>query len=86
LRQLFPFLKVGHRIFPVYHKDTFAYVMSKKTFFERNQYMQMLYDLKDQNIIKVITGVRRCGKSTLLRMFADRLIQDGVTSDVVLQF
>lgn len=29
---------------------------------ERKQYMQMLRNLKDHNIIKVITGVRRCGK------------------------
>jgi predicted AAA+ superfamily ATPase len=40
--------------------------------------MQMLRNLKDQNIIKVITGVRRCGKSTLLEMFADELLQKGV--------
>jgi predicted AAA+ superfamily ATPase len=41
--------------------------------------MQVLRDLKDQNIIKVITGVRRCGKSTLLQMFADELLQNGVS-------
>jgi predicted AAA+ superfamily ATPase len=40
--------------------------------------MQMLRDLKDQNLIKVITGVRRCGKSTLLQMFADELLKNGV--------
>ena len=44
----------------------------------RIQYMQMLHNLKDQNIIKVITGVRRCGKSTLLQMFADELMQKGI--------
>ncbi|MDR2472285.1 MAG: AAA family ATPase, partial [Tannerella sp.] len=44
----------------------------------RRQYMQMLRSLKDQNIIKVITGVRRCGKSTLLQMYADELLQKGV--------
>ncbi|MDR2927424.1 MAG: ATP-binding protein [Cytophagaceae bacterium] len=38
----------------------------------------MLRNLKDQNIIKVITGVRRCGKSTLLEMFADELMQKGI--------
>lgn len=44
----------------------------------RRQYMQMLRNLKDQNIIKVVTGVRRCGKSTLLQMFAEELLQQGV--------
>lgn len=34
-------------------------------FIERKQYMEQLRSLKDQNIIKVISGVRRCGKSTL---------------------
>ena len=50
---------------------------------ERKQYMQMLRDLKDQNIIKVISGVRRCGKSTLLLMFADELKRNGVEEDQI---
>ena len=45
---------------------------------ERRQYMQTLRDQRGQNIIKVITGVRRCGKSTLLQMFADELLKNGV--------
>jgi predicted AAA+ superfamily ATPase len=48
-----------------------------ENFIERKQYMQMLRDLKDQNIIKVISGVRRCGKSTLLQMFASELLNNG---------
>lgn len=39
----------------------------------RNAYMDKLHRLKDKNIIKVITGVRRCGKSTLLQMFQDEV-------------
>lgn len=50
---------------------------------ERKQYMQQLRDLKDQNIIKVISGVRRCGKSTLLMMFADELIRGGVKEEQI---
>ncbi|MDR0566749.1 MAG: AAA family ATPase [Prevotellaceae bacterium] len=50
---------------------------------ERRQYMQMLRNLKDQNIIKVITGVRRCGKSTLLQMFSDELMQKGVEQEQI---
>jgi hypothetical protein len=45
--------------------------------------MQILRDLKDQNLIKVITGVRRCGKSTLLQMFADELLENGVTKEQI---
>ena len=45
--------------------------------------MQKLRNLKDQNIIKVITGVRRCGKSTLLQMFADELLQNGIVQEQI---
>ena len=47
--------------------------MQNQDLIYRKQYMQQLQNLKDQNIIKVISGVRRCGKSTLLMMFADEL-------------
>ena len=52
--------------------------MQQEKLIERRQYMQQLRNLKDQNIIKVISGVRRCGKSTLLMMFANELVQNGV--------
>ena len=52
--------------------------MTKQNLIERKQYMQQLRNLKDHNIIKVISGVRRCGKSTLLMMFADELLQNGI--------
>ena len=44
----------------------------------RKEYLEKLISLRDQKIIKVVTGVRRCGKSTLLRIFRDYLIKDGV--------
>ena len=40
--------------------------------------MQKLRLLKDQHVIKVITGIRRCGKSTLLEAFKNELIAGGV--------
>ena len=52
--------------------------MQQQELIERKQYMQQLRSLKDQNVIRVISGVRRCGKSTLLMMFAEELIQRGV--------
>lgn len=57
--------------------------MNKQDLIERKQYMQQLRNLKDQNIIKVISGVRRCGKSTLLMMFADELILNGVQQEQI---
>lgn len=44
----------------------------------REQYLSILKNFKDQPIIKVITGIRRCGKSTLLEMFQDYLNENGV--------
>ena len=46
---------------------------------ERKNYMDALKGLRDKNLIKVLTGVRRCGKSTVMQMFRDYLIADGVT-------
>lgn len=39
----------------------------------RHNYLNTLWVLKDQNLIKVATGVRRCGKSTLMKQFQDVL-------------
>ena len=47
---------------------------------KREIYLQKLRQLKDQNLIKVITGIRRSGKSTLLEMFKDELISSGISS------
>lgn len=41
--------------------------------------MQQLKAFKDNKIIKVITGLRRSGKSTLLQMYRDELITNGVS-------
>jgi predicted AAA+ superfamily ATPase len=42
---------------------------------ERKQQMKTLRELRDRHIIKVVIGVRRSGKSTLLEMFADEIKQ-----------
>ncbi|MCO5258608.1 MAG: ATP-binding protein [Crocinitomicaceae bacterium] len=42
----------------------------------RTQYLDTLRFLKDKNLIKVATGVRRCGKSTLMTQFQDLLRQE----------
>ena len=44
----------------------------------REQYINKLITLKDKKIIKVITGIRRAGKSTILQEFKDYLLKNGV--------
>lgn len=45
---------------------------------ERNQYLQTLIDFKDKDLIKVVTGIRRCGKSTLFDIFINYLKEQGI--------
>ena len=45
---------------------------------QRKPYMEKLKKLKDKKIIKVVTGIRRCGKSTLLLLFRQYLKECGV--------
>ncbi len=45
---------------------------------QREQYMNKLIKLKDKKIIKALTGIRRCGKSTLLLMFRNYLKESGI--------
>ena len=52
----------------------------------RKNYIQQLEKLKNEHIIKVITGLRRSGKSTLLEIFAGQIIDSGVPSDRVQQY
>lgn len=50
----------------------------------RPQYIQKLIDFKDKDVVKVITGIRRCGKSSILELFADYLKTNGVHSENIL--
>ena len=50
----------------------------------RKEYLHQLEQWKDQKIIKVITGIRRCGKSTLLQQFQDFLIQTGISEKQII--
>ncbi|WP_165251639.1 ATP-binding protein [Adlercreutzia sp. ZJ304] len=50
----------------------------------RPTYIEKLQRWKDRDVIKVVTGVRRCGKSTLLKLFADELRAEGVKRDHVI--
>ncbi len=51
--------------------------------FDRAMYMKQLLAFRDKPFIKVITGMRRCGKSTLLDLFERHLLEDGVPQELI---
>lgn len=51
---------------------------------KRKQYLDKLIKLKDKQVIKVVTGVRRCGKSTLLLQFQEYLREQGVDGEQII--
>ena len=53
--------------------------------FNRPIYLNQLINFKDKEQIKVITGIRRCGKSSLLELFAEYLKEQGIGKDNILQ-
>ena len=50
----------------------------------REMYLNRLIEAKDTDLIKVVTGVRRSGKSTLLLMFKDYLTKNGIQGDSII--
>ena len=51
---------------------------------QREDYLRKLRQLKDVDLIKIVTGVRRSGKSTLLELFRSELIKSGVDSQRII--
>ncbi|MBS3976890.1 MAG: ATP-binding protein [Syntrophomonadaceae bacterium] len=51
----------------------------------RDIYMKTLLSFKDKDMVKIVTGIRRCGKSTLLDMFSGNLINSGVASENIIR-
>ena len=48
---------------------------------QRDEYLNFLISWKDHKVIKVVSGIRRCGKSTLFEIYKDYLIQNGVSEE-----
>lgn len=49
----------------------------------RPEYLDSLKRFRDKKLIKVVTGIRRCGKSTLFELFQDYLRKDGVSVEQI---
>lgn len=50
----------------------------------RKEYLERLRNLKHKKLIKIVTGIRRCGKSTVLEMFRDELLKSGVRKNQII--
>lgn len=51
---------------------------------ERIEYLEKIKKLKDKDVIKVVTGIRRCGKSTLFNLYIDYLKSIGIKEDHII--
>ena len=59
--------------------------MRKKTLRKRDLYLNQMIAFQDTEMIKVMTGIRRCGKSSLMKLMAEHLRENGVADDQILE-
>lgn len=52
---------------------------------QRIEYLEKLKRFKDKDLIKVITGIRRCGKSTLFDLYINYLLENGVKENQIIR-
>ena len=50
----------------------------------RSQYLDKLISVQDMEVIKVVTGIRRCGKSSLLKLMMAHLREQGAMEEQIL--
>ena len=51
---------------------------------ERKEYLEELIAWKDKQLIKIVTGVRRCGKSMLLEIYRNYLKEHGIEEEQII--
>lgn len=59
--------------------------MAYKQLIPRKQYLDTLIRLKDKHLIKIVTGIRRCGKSTLFDLYEEYLLNNGVKKENIIR-
>ena len=59
--------------------------MAYKQLLPRKQYLDTLIRLKDKHLIKIVTGIRRCGKSTLFDLYEEYLLNNGVKKENIIR-
>ena len=58
--------------------------MNDKKLIARDSYLKKLIAFQDTELIKVITGIRRCGKSSLLELMREHLKKQGVSQKQII--
>ena len=53
---------------------------------KRDEYLNQLMRFKDKDLIKVVTGIRRCGKSTLFELFIKYLKESGINDEKIQKY
>lgn len=51
---------------------------------KRDEYLKVLINFKDKDVIKVVTGIRRCGKSTLFNIYINYLKEQGIKDNQII--
>lgn len=73
-----------------YHVKKFQFLqffnIEVNSLFDRDKYLNEILSFRDKDLIKVITGLRRCGKSTLLDLVQERLMSQGVPASSIVTF
>ncbi len=59
--------------------------MQKNKLRKRDLYLKRMIAFQDTEMIKVVTGIRRCGKSSLMKLMAQHLRESGVTDDQIIE-
>lgn len=67
-----------------YYKNDMINTNGGKAMIKRELYLKKLRDFYDSELIKVIMGIRRCGKSILLGQIIDELIEKGISKDHII--
>lgn len=52
----------------------------------RELYLKKIRPFMNKELVKVITGIRRCGKSVMLELIQRELVKDGVTAEAILTY
>ena len=54
------------------------------TLINRQSYLEQLIQNRDVDLVKIVTGIRRCGKSSILDLYHQYLVDDGVSEDNII--